>query len=62
MVFDCVPCAEPGLEGPGPHEQNQSLVRSVLTICFSAFSLRRYQRHWPCLVASTRPALVRIAM
>ena len=32
------------------------------TIPRIAFSLRRYQRHWPFLVASTSPAFVRIAI
>lgn len=32
------------------------------TIPRIAFSLRRYQRHWPFLVASTKPAFVRIAI
>jgi hypothetical protein len=39
-----------------------NLPRKVLTTVRIAFSLRRYQRHCPFLVASTSPALVRIAM
>jgi len=36
--------------------------RNVLTTTRIALSLRRYHRHWPFLVASTSPALVKIAM
>ena len=35
---------------------------NAFTIPRIAFSLRRYQRHCPFLVASTNPAFVRIAM
>ena len=36
--------------------------RKFFTTCRIAFSFRRYQRHCPCLVASTNPAFVRIAI
>jgi hypothetical protein len=52
---------------PSPSAQDDrlrhySFPRSIFTTCRIAFSFRRYHRHCPCLVASTRPALVRIDM
>jgi len=44
------------------HGSFYSFPRNVFTSWRIAFSLRRYQRHCPFLVASTSPALVRIAM
>ncbi len=39
-----------------------SFPRNIFTTCRIAFSFRRYHRHCPCLLASTKPAFVRIDM